>query len=320
MYCLHASARERLAIPRLRWALRFAFLAIIDVLVGDEDSGAASAGGDSAPHASGTVGASLRDMTTNAPLAAVAAANFPESPAAYLRRTSWFGPATAYVPALGLVLSGYWGLQNRERGRALYALGGTLGFALVRWQLARFFTEQAPYQVERRIGEIEVRRYAPTVRAETTLADTTWSDALDQGFERIAGYIFGANQQDSRVEMTAPVLAQVGESDRADRNVSFIMPSNRPLDTLPIPRDSRVHLRAAPPRRMAALPFRGRYGGTLPAQKRAELLQLVHAAGLSARGDVEFAGYDAPSTLPVLRRNEVLVEIASDATSLPAPL
>jgi hypothetical protein len=268
---------------------------------------------------SGTVSASLRDMTISVPLAAVMAPDFTESPAVHLRRTSWFGPATAYVPALGLVLSGYWGL-NRKGGRALYALGGTLGFALVRWQLARFFTEQAPYQLERRIGEIEVRRYAASVRAETTLSDTTWSDALNQGFERIAGYIFGGNHQGSRVEMTAPVLAQVGESDRADRNVSFIIPSNRPLDTLPIPRDSRVHLRAAPPRRMAALPFRGRYGGTLPAQKRAELLQLVHAAGLSATGDVEFAGYDAPSTLPVLRRNEVLVEIASDVASLPARL
>ena len=61
---------------------------------------------------------------------------------------------------------------------------------------------------------------------------------------------------------------------------------------------------------MAVLAFRGGYGGDLPAQKRNELLFLLKCAGLRAASEVWFAAYDGPSTLPLLRRNEVMVELA----------
>jgi hypothetical protein len=61
---------------------------------------------------------------------------------------------------------------------------------------------------------------------------------------------------------------------------------------------------------VAALRFSGRYSGDLPAKKGAELLARVREAGLHALGEVTFAGYDAPSTVPWLRRNEVLVDLA----------
>ena len=70
---------------------------------------------------SGTVSASLRDMTISVPLAAVMAPDFTESPAVHLRRTSWFSPATAYLPVLGLVLSGYWALNRKGGARAVRA-------------------------------------------------------------------------------------------------------------------------------------------------------------------------------------------------------
>ena len=81
------------------------------------------------------------------------------------------------------------------------------------------------------------------------------------------------------------------------------------LDELPVPNDERVHLHGVPARRAAVLGFRGRYDGDLPAQKRNELLFLLKCAGLKAASEVWFAGYDAPWTLPVLRRNEVMVEL-----------
>ncbi|MEO7037180.1 MAG: heme-binding protein [Polyangiaceae bacterium] len=240
----------------------------------------------------------------------LAAFSTPDERVARSDRMSWLGLASAYAPALGLGLGAYWALSRDARSKAILAFGSTLGFALFRWQFARFFTEKTAYEVELRSGALEIRRYAPTVRAETTVVDATWGEALDQGFKRVAGYIFGGNQQHTQIAMTAPVLANVGETERSDRTVSFIMPGNRPLQGLPVPNDTRVHLRDAPARRMGTLSFAGRYGGRLPAEKRAELLRLVHLAGYSAIGDVEFAGYDAPTTLPAFRRNEVLVELA----------
>lgn len=47
-----------------------------------------------------------------------------------------------------------------------------------------------------------------------------------------------------------------------------------------------------------------------PDEKRTELLVQLQQAGISAQGPIRFAGYDPPSTLPALRRNEVIAELA----------
>jgi hypothetical protein len=180
---------------------------------------------------------------------------------------------------------------------------------------------------------LEVRRYAPQLRARTWVEQEPWSAALERGFERLAGYIFGGNEQELRLSMTSPVLMSVpaSTSQRKDgktwgapsvadldellgpatREMAFVMRGDLTLEDLPTPKDHRVRLGATPSQRVAALAFRGRYGGDLPAQKRNELLFLSKLAGLKPTSEVWFAGYDGPSTLPLLRRNEVLVEVES---------
>ena len=90
------------------------------------------------------------------------------------------------------------------------------------------------------------------------------------------------------------------------------MPTHYSLEALPKPDDVQVAIRQIPARRIAALGFAGRYGGAIPAQKKKqELLRRVREAGFLPIGEVTFAGYDAPWTLPALRRNEVLVEVST---------
>ena len=60
---------------------------------------------------------------------------------------------------------------------------------------------------------------------------------------------------------------------------------------------------------VAVLRYGGKHTGPKVAQKFSELLALVREAGLSYRGSPEFAGYDPPTTLPFLRRNEVWLEL-----------
>lgn len=72
--------------------------------------------------------------------------------------------------------------------------GAVGGAALARWQLARWFTEQPTYEVERRLGDLEIRTYGARWVAETTVADASWEQALDEGFRRLARYIFGDNR------------------------------------------------------------------------------------------------------------------------------
>jgi hypothetical protein len=188
-------------------------------------------------------------------------------------------------------------------------VSASIGFALVRWQLARFFTEGAPYTVERSFGDVEVRRYAPQLRAETTIDEATWSETLTQGFQRLAGYIFGDNEgpnESERIEMTAAVLATVREGSRT---VAFVMPAEHEADDLPWPNDERVNLRRVPEHRVAVMSFRGDYKSELPAAKAEQLLARVAELGLVARGEPMFGGNDSPATLPMLRRNEISVVI-----------
>jgi len=204
------------------------------------------------------------------------------------------------------------GADRKYRPVGLGALAASLGLGLARWQFARWFTEQSPYELEFRDGELEVRRYAPSARAETVVEGLTWAEALNEGFQRIAAYILGQAQhgESERIAMAAPVTATVGTAPISTRTIAFTLPRNRRLSSLPTPKDTRVRLRYVPARRVAVLKFRGRYGGVLPAKKRDELLARVRLAGLHALGEVAFAGFDAPSTLPWLRRNEVQVDLA----------
>jgi hypothetical protein len=238
--------------------------------------------------------------------------------------------ASLVLPAAGIA-AGAWLLARGPERRAagLAALGASLGLGLARWQLQRVVTESVPYTVQMRLGEIEVRRYPPQIWAETVVEGANWTEALHDGFRRLAAYIFGANNESARLTMTAPVFSSYSASDadqqfemaaplladmdganeRRDHTVAFVMPSDRDLDSLPAPRDRRVRLREVPQRRVAALRFRGNYESGLPYQKRDELLQRLREAGLSWHGEPRFAGYDPPTTWSPLRRNEVLVEL-----------
>jgi hypothetical protein len=243
------------------------------------------------------------------------------------------GRATSLLPVAGM-LSGAVLLASSQAGARRFgvtALGASLGLALARWQWGRAFNWQPPYRVELEHGRLEIRRYGREAHAETTVEAASWNDTLEHGFNILAGYISGGNAAGVKLPMTSPVLTTVNEpasrrsrskgwkaptvcavdalTGRASRTMAFVMPGQLTLDELPAPTDERVQLRVVPPRRVAALTFHGRYGGELPAQKRNELLFLAKCAGLSITSEVVFAGYDAPFTLPLLRRNEVLVEI-----------
>lgn len=228
--------------------------------------------------------------------------------------------------------------------------GTVLGAALARWQMARWFAEQPGYEVETQVGPLEIRHYDRIVRAETTVEAHSWDDALGEGFRRLANYIFGANRprelaanlaSDSglrgakqghgagsqKIAMTAPVNVRAerhalsdlanAEATRTARaadekfTVTFTMPRELSTASLPIPEDSRVRLRSVPPRRVAVLRYSGGYTARRVAEKSRILLEAVERAGLSTRGEPEFAGYDPPSTVPWLRRNEIWIELGS---------
>ena len=256
---------------------------------------------------------SLTETATPAPLAATPAA-------IRSRRTRAVEQTSLLVPLLGVGVGAWAALRGDRTTRSLgvAALIASASASLTRWQLARWFTEKARYQVELSDGDFEVRHYASRLQAETVINAAPWRRSLDDGFHRLAGYIFGDNADHHKIAMTAPVTLTLGAVDRSTRTVAFKMPDRYAMETLPEPNDRRITLRRVPARRVAVLTFSGRYGRELPNRQRMQLLTRVRNARLLPIGDVTFAGYDAPWTLPFLRRNEVLVEVSSLPVALPA--
>jgi hypothetical protein len=82
------------------------------------------------------------------------------------------------------------------------------------------------------------------------------------------------------------------------------------MATLPKPRNPAVTLREVPGKCYAVLVFSGFAREEKAQQKTDELLVWLKAKKLSATATPQLARYNPPWTLPFLRRNEILIEIA----------
>ena len=166
-------------------------------------------------------------------------------------------------------------------------------------------TPQQPYTVLKTIGDMELRRYPEALTASVLRPGATYKEISSPGFRSLAGYIFGGNEGGKKIAMTSPVHMELGtDSSR----MSFVMPSDVTMDSLPRPNDADVTLQRVPEEMVAALRFGGFSSDEKIATHPRELLQQVEDAGLHAIGLVRFLGYDPPWQL-VARRNEVVVRI-----------
>lgn len=192
-------------------------------------------------------------------------------------------------------------------------------------------TEEPPYTVLERIGEVEIRRYGPRIAAQTVVTGGSEA-ARNRGFQRLANYIFGGNTARSSIAMTAPV-AQMPDPDAAgpSRSISmtapvaqepagagrwaiqFFMPAAWTMETLPVPRDPAVTLVELPGETYAVLRFSGLAGTQAVAARQAELATALQAGPWRAEGEPLVWFYDPPWTVPPLRRNEVAVRVVSSA-------
>ncbi len=210
-------------------------------------------------------------------------------------------------------------MQSRSKGKAILMVWAALGWVVGRPAMA---IEEPKFSQVEKSGDFEVRAYAPYLVAET-LVGGEFGAAGNEGFRRLASYIFGGNRGKQKIAMTAPVgqqpapkgekiamTAPVGQERQGDEwRVTFALPAKITLENAPLPNDARVTLRRVAARKMASLGFSGTWSTERFAEKKTELLRLCTSKGLKPRGEVQYARYDPPWTPWFLRRNEVLVEV-----------
>lgn len=193
-----------------------------------------------------------------------------------------------------------------------------------------FKLEEPAFEVLRKTGEFELRRYPAMVVAEVVVPGDI-AAAGKQGSRLVKDYIFreGANQPadtsqqgSEKIAMTVPVTMEktaekiamtvpvtMEPSGASSYRLHFVMPSRYTLQTLPKPADPRVSLREIPGQKVAAVRF-SKFSTEATVAAQTALLQAWMAEqGLQAAGKPQFARYDPPFVPPLLRRSEILIAV-----------
>jgi hypothetical protein len=180
--------------------------------------------------------------------------------------------------------------------------------------------ETTSYTVAQSFSDFELRNYAGYLVAETEV-HAPQDQAGNQAFGILAGYIFGKNTGQQKIEMTAPVTqtagskiamtAPVTQTAGADGAyiVRFMMPSQYNLDTLPKPLDARVSIKQVAPQRVAALRYSGTWSQANYQEHLAELRNALKREAMTATSEPIWARYDPPWKPWFMRRNEILIPV-----------
>ncbi|HEY5138420.1 MAG TPA: heme-binding protein [Methylococcales bacterium] len=182
--------------------------------------------------------------------------------------------------------------------------------------------DEPNYQVLNDYGRIQIRQHPAMVVAQTEV-NADYKNSSSQGFQRLAGYIFGNNKKQQKIAMTAPVIQEqeaetmamtapvIQQQSGAVWLMAFVLPSNYSVATAPVPLDPAVLIKEIPGKKVAVI----RYSGSLSEQgieeKSEKLKNWLTQQGYKAISPSRSAAYDPPWTLPFLRRNEIHIDIES---------
>lgn len=179
--------------------------------------------------------------------------------------------------------------------------------------------ESAPYTLlqQDQNKAIEIRRYDYMILVSTRMQN----DSENRAFRNLFDYITGDNKGRQEIAMTAPVMIQdpsqgeeiamtapVFVSD-TDGVMSFVMPNDFTLESTPEPNNPDVWVTEVKDYKVAAITFSGLRSDSNIEKYTTTLMTYVKENNFSVNGPAFEAGYNGPLTLPMFRKNEVLIPI-----------
>ena len=186
-----------------------------------------------------------------------------------------------------------------------------LSVSIVLLILSQFFMayqsnkiETPKYTVLKSYDDFELRQYGSMILAQTVMQSVSYENTSSQGFRTVASYIFGGNEENKKIAMTAPVIMEMGD----DTKMSFVMPKEHSMESLPEPSSEEVKILKVSPKKYAVITFPG-YANNKKIDKYAKkLLKSIKSEGIETVGNVKFMGYNAPWQV-IGRKNEIAVEV-----------
>ena len=177
------------------------------------------------------------------------------------------------------------------------------------WGLSNTMLETPEYELIKKSGSFEIRKYAPMVIARTQVS-SDYSEATSRGFRRIANYIFGGNDASIEIAMTAPVITGSPVDANGNYEIAFVMPKAYDKAKLPKPNSSNVEIADQDLDSVATISFGGWATGNRVKKFQKELDSWISQQGLKKIGNFMVAQYNSPWALPPFRHNEIMVRIS----------
>jgi hypothetical protein len=165
--------------------------------------------------------------------------------------------------------------------------------------------ETQKYRVVKKEEGFEIRFYPKATFATIRSTGSNYKQVSSSGFRKLAGYIFGGNDQNKSIAMTAPVRMEMSEKGSA---MSFVMPEKYDIASLPKPKDATVEIKQSEPVYAAVIAFGGYANDDKINDYNNKLVALLQKKNIKIIGRFNFLGYDAPFQF-IGRKNEISIPI-----------
>ena len=166
-------------------------------------------------------------------------------------------------------------------------------------------TEQQQYTVILEEKDFEIRFYPSATVATINSNAKTYRDLSGPGFRKLAGYIFGGNETNTSISMTAPVHMDINDDGSS---MSFVMPSSYNQENLPKPNDPDVIIKNTDDEYVAVIRFGGWASDSKIKSYSDRLYDILEERGITPYGHARYFGYNPPYQL-FGRRNEIVVPV-----------
>ncbi len=165
--------------------------------------------------------------------------------------------------------------------------------------------KEPKYTILEKIDNIEIRQYDKCIIAKTSIP-LNQNESDNNMFRILASYIFGNNERNEKIPMTAPVTSF---KDKNTYNMMFYMLNAQSIDELPLSSNMNIKFETLSLNKCAVIKFSWFTNNEKINKYQNQLQNFINQNGYIKASPFMLNRYDPPWKLPFLRRNEIIVQI-----------
>lgn len=162
--------------------------------------------------------------------------------------------------------------------------------------------ETLDYDVLIKEDKYEIRKYVDFFIVEY---ENPIDPEINNGFRSLFKYISNDNKENKKISMTTPVIQEV---TKENKKMAFVVPSKFEED-IPEPNSPNLNAKKFDEGLFAAIQYSGLSNESKELKMKKKLETWILEKAYQIQSNYMLAFYNAPFTLPMLRRNEIWVRI-----------